>query len=55
MDMCEWKIVTTSDKCAYIVDIHNFDEQNLVSNQCDHPENESRFCSSEKCPIKLEV
>lgn len=53
MDMCEWDIKTTSDKCPYIMNIRNFDGLNLVSNQCDHPENESRFCSSEKCPIKL--
>ena len=49
MDLVEWNI-TTSDKCPHIQDIRDYWEVTGV--ECDHPENESRHCSSEKCPIK---
>ena len=48
-DMVEWNIKTTSDKCPHTEDIESYWE--VCGVECDHPENGSRHCSSEKCPI----
>ena len=51
MDMLEWKVIITSDKCPYIVPIQHGGAL-IQSLECDHPENNSRYCANNKCPIK---
>jgi len=62
MNLCEWNIKTTSNKCFYRVLIREFDccsgncqsiPKNECSEQCDHPENASRTCKKSLCPEKL--
>jgi hypothetical protein len=50
VDMVEWQITITSNKCPYLLEIKNFKEK-ITGIQCDHPENDTRFCSKQYCPI----
>lgn len=58
MDLTEWQIVTTSDKCPYLIHIYEYDDIGRQSidctSQCDYPENENRTCLKKLCPIKEE-
>ena len=63
MDITEWDITTTSDKCEYRIYIEDFSyiesfsgkEHTKLIEQCAHPYNDSRACVKCKCPIKTNV
>lgn len=55
MDMVEWEIKTTSDKCSYREYIQGFDDTGFpgLIDQCDHPSNETKACIKSNCPEKV--
>lgn len=56
IDIVEWDIVTTSNKCPWIQKVHSWllndgTTSHKALNQCIHWNNPSRTCSSKHCPI----
>lgn len=56
MDIAEWNIETTSDKCSHRVYVKKFiqevGEEEKIE-QCDHPYNDSKACMRSECPIRI--
>ncbi len=51
-ELIEWDIVTTSDKCPYLLPVSDFEK--VVGRECDEPYNPSRYCHKKNCCIKKE-
>lgn len=58
MDLSEWDIKTTSDKCLYRICVKQFNTVTGLLNydpveQCNHPYNETKACIKDNCPEKI--